>query len=102
VIKRETRQSLEFHLKDYQENLKFRYLFPLAETIAQRFEQAIVQQLQAYSTDFGMLAERLGTQQVDRESAAAVLDDMHACGRKISEGLARLKAGLSGAANADA
>ncbi len=102
VIKRETRQSLEFHLKDYQENLKFRYLFPLAETIAQRFEQAIAQQLQAYSTDFGMLAERLGTQQVDRESAAAVLDDMHACGRKISEGLARLKAGLSGAANADA
>ena len=102
VIKRETRQSLEFHLKDYQENLKFRYLFPLAETIAQRFEQAIVQQLQAYSTDFGMLAERLGTRQVDRESAAALLDDMHARGRKISEGLARLKAGLSGAANADA
>jgi len=102
VIQRETRQSLEFHLKDYQENLKFRYLFPLAETIAQRFEQAIVQQLQAYSTDFGMLAERLGTRQVDRESAAALLDDMHARGRKISEGLARLKAGLSGAVNADA
>lgn len=102
VIKRETRQSLEFHLKDYQENLKFRYLFPLAETIAQRFEQAVVQQLQAYSTDFGMLAERLGTRQVDRESAATLLDDMHARGRKISEGLARLKAGLSGAANADA
>jgi len=102
VIKRETRQSLEFHLKDYQENLKFRYLFRLAETVAQRFEQAIVQQLQAYSTDFGMLADRLGTRQVDRESAAALLEDMHVRGRKISEGLARLKAGLSGAANADA
>jgi hypothetical protein len=99
VIKRETRQSLEFHLKDYQENLKFRYLFRLAETVAQRFEQAVVQQLQAYSTDFGMLAERLGTRQVDRESAAARLADMHARGRKIGEDLARLKAGLSGAAD---
>jgi GTPase SAR1 family protein len=98
VIKRETRQSLEFHLKDYQENLKFGYLFRLAETVAQRFEQAVVQQLQAYSNDFGMLAERLGSRQVDRESAAARLADMHARGRKIGEDLARLKAGLSGAA----
>lgn len=99
VIKRETRQALDFHLKDYQENLKFRYLFRLAETVAERFEQAVVQQLQAYSTDFGVLAERLGTQQGDKESAAALLDNMHARGRKIGEGLARLKAGFSGAAN---
>ncbi len=99
VIKRETRQSLEFHLKDYQENLKFRYLFRLAETVAERFEQAVIQQLQAYSTDFGVLAERLGTQQGDKESAAALLADMHVRGRKIGEDLARLKAGLSGAAN---
>jgi GTPase SAR1 family protein len=95
AIKRETRQSLEFHLKDYQENLKFRYLFRLADTVAQRFEQAVGQQLEAYSADFGILAERLGTQQGDKESAAALLDDMHLRCRKTSEALARLKGDLS-------
>jgi GTPase SAR1 family protein len=98
VIKRETRQSLEFHLKDYQENLKFRYLFRLAETVAQRFEQAVIQQLQAYSADFGMLAQRLGTQQGDGESAAVLLADMHARCQEIGEALGRLKANLSNAA----
>jgi hypothetical protein len=97
VIKRETRQSLEFHLKDYQENLKFRYLFRLAETVVQRYEQAVIQQLQAYSADFGVLAERLGTRQGDKESAAALLADMHLRCQKIGEALTGLKADLPGA-----
>jgi hypothetical protein len=96
AIKRETRQSLEFHLKDYQENLKFKYLFRLAEAVAQRFEQAVILQLQAYSADFGVLAERLGTRQGDTENAAALLADMDRRCRKIGEALARLKLDLSG------
>jgi GTPase SAR1 family protein len=98
AIKRETRQSLEFHLKDYQENLKFRYLFRLAETVAQRLEQAVIQQLQAYSADFGVLAERLGTRQGDKENAAALLADMDQRCRKIGASLARLKESLAGVA----
>lgn len=97
VIKRETRQSLEFHLKDYQENIKFRYLFRLAETVAQRFEEAVNQQLQAYSADFGVLAERLGTRQGDKEQAAALLADMQLRCQQISEALTRMKADLAGA-----
>lgn len=97
VIKRETRQSLEFHLKDYQENIKFRYLFRLAETVAQRFEEAVSQQLQAYSADFGVLAERLGTRQGDKEHAAALLADMQLRCHQISEALTRMKADLAGA-----
>jgi len=96
AIKRETRQSLEFHLKDYQENLKFKYLFRLAETVAQHYEQAVLQQLQAYSTDFGVLAERLGSEQGDKESAAELLADMDRRCRKVGESLTQLKAGLAG------
>jgi GTPase SAR1 family protein len=97
-IKRETRKSLEFHLKDYQENLKFRYLFVLSETVAQRLAQAVTHQLQAYSADFGVLAERLSTRQGDKERAAALLADMDARCRRISEALGRLKEGMAGAA----
>ena len=98
AIKRETRQALEFHLKDYQENLKFKYLFRLAEIAAQRLEQAVVQQLQAYSADFGVLADRLGTRQGDKEGAVALLADMDRRCLRIGEVLARLKQDLSATA----
>jgi hypothetical protein len=94
-IKRETRQALVFHLKDYQENLKFRYLFSLAETVAQRLSQAVTEQLQAYSADFGALADRLSSKQVDKERAAAVLAVMDTRCRKIEEDLDRLKQAVS-------
>jgi GTPase SAR1 family protein len=97
-IKRETRKSLEFHLKDYQENLKFRYLFILSETVAQRLAEAVTQQLQAYSADFGVLADRMSTKQGDKERAAALLADMDARCRRIGEALGRLKQDLSGVA----
>jgi hypothetical protein len=102
AIKQETRQSLEFHLKDYQENLKFKYLFRLAETVAQHYEQAVLQQLQAYSADFGVLAERLGSEQGDKESAAELLADMDRRCRKVGETLTQLKAGLAGMAHSSA
>jgi GTPase SAR1 family protein len=102
AIKRETRQSLEFHLKDYQENLKFKYLFRLAETVARGYEQAVVQQLQAYSADFGVLADRLGTQQGDREKAAALLADMSRGCQKIGAALARLKQDIAASVNPSA
>ncbi|MGE5258416.1 MAG: dynamin family protein, partial [Hyphomicrobiales bacterium] len=68
-IKRETQQSLVFHLKDYQENLKFKYLFNLTETVVRRLSQAVTDQLQVYSTDFGALADRLSSRQGDKERA---------------------------------
>jgi len=98
AIKRETRQSLEFHLKDYQENLKFKYLFRLAETVAQSYEQAVLQQLQAYSADFGVLAERLGGEQSGKDSAAELLTDMDRRCRKIGDDLSALKTSLAGVA----
>jgi hypothetical protein len=95
-IKRETRKSLEFHLKDYQENLKFRYLFTLSETVAQRLSQAVSQQLQAYSADFAVLADRLSTKQGDKEHAAALLADMDVRCRRIGDVLGRLRQDISG------
>jgi len=94
-IKRETRQALAFHLKDYQENLKFKYLFSLAETATQRLSQAVTEQLQAYSADFGTLADRLSSKQEDKQRAAAALADMNARCRKIEEDLSRLKQDVS-------
>jgi hypothetical protein len=94
-IKRETRQSLVFHLKDYQENLKFKYLFSLTETVARRLSQSVTEQLQVYSADFGALANRLSTRQGDKKRAAAVLAGMDARCRRITADLDRLKQTVS-------
>jgi GTPase SAR1 family protein len=94
-IKRETQQSLVFHLKDYQENLKFKYLFSLTEAVVRRLSQAVTEQLQVYSADFGALADRLSTRRGDKERAATVLADMAARCQKIAEDLDRLKQTVS-------
>jgi len=90
-IRRETQNSLLFHLKDYQENLKFKYLFHVIEMAAERLSQAVTQQLQAYSADFGALSERVIIQQGDKERAAAVLEEMSRSCRRMGEQISRLK-----------
>jgi GTPase SAR1 family protein len=97
-IKRETRQALVFHLKDYQENLKFKYLFSMAEDTAQRLSQIVGEQLHTYSADFGVLADRLHATQADTEQAAAVLAEMDARCHAIQEDLGRLRQAISAVA----
>jgi len=97
-IKQETRQSFVFHLRDYQENLKFAYLFRLSEVVAQRLSQAVTEQVQAYSADFATLASQVSSRQVDKEQAATVLADMDARSRTVAERLLRLKQEVSGVA----
>jgi hypothetical protein len=94
-IKRATQEALVFHLKDFQENLKFRYFFALAEEAAQKLFLAVSQQLHAYSGDFGVLADRVHSAQADKEKALAVLGDMEGRCRRIQEDLLRLKQEIS-------
>jgi hypothetical protein len=94
-IKRETQNSLVFHLRDYQENLKFKYLYILSETVAKRLSLSVAQLLQAYSADFGVLADRVSAQQGDKDRTAALLEDMAARSRRIAENLGRLKQSIT-------
>jgi hypothetical protein len=95
-IKQATRQSFVFHLRDYQENLKFAYLFRLSEVVAQRLSQAVAEQVQAYSSDFATLAHQLSSRQEDKEKAASVLMEMDASSRKIAASLLRIRQEVSG------
>ena len=61
--------------------------------------QAVTEQLQAYSADFGALADRLSSNQEDKDRAADVLADMNARCRRIEEDLGRLKQDVSAASS---
>jgi GTPase SAR1 family protein len=96
-IKRETRQSLVFNLTDYQENLKFGYLYRMADTVARRLSEAVSEQLRAYAADFGVLAGKLNAKREDKQRAVAVLAEMETRCRELGERIEQLQQDLGAA-----
>ncbi len=90
-IQRETRHSLGFQLKDFQENLKFKYLFVLIEIGSERLAQAVGERLQAFAADFGALARGVSARQEDKERAAVVLTAMSQECRRLKVEIEALK-----------
>jgi hypothetical protein len=75
-MKRETEKSVVFNLKDYRENLKFRFLFKLVDATSDGFAQAVLDRFQAYFSDLSTTIERIGTSQKDKTRAIKILDQM--------------------------
>jgi GTPase SAR1 family protein len=90
-MKRETGKSVVFHLKDYQENLKFRYLFKLAEATADSCAETALNRFQAYFSDLSATMARIGTGQNDKAGAMKILDNMDQASRQLNEKLDRIR-----------
>jgi GTPase SAR1 family protein len=90
-MKRETGKSVVFHLKDYRENLKFRYLFKLAEATSDGFAQTVLDRFQAYFYDLSATMERIGTSQNDKARAMKILNEMNQISRRLNKKLDRIR-----------
>jgi GTPase SAR1 family protein len=86
-IKRETGKSLEFHLKDYRENLKFSYLFKLAEATSESYTQTALDRFQVYFSDLSGTTKHIGTSQSDKARAVNILKEMDQVSRQLNEKL---------------
>jgi hypothetical protein len=75
-MKRETAKSIAFHLKDFRENLKFRYFFKLVEAVSTSFGQTVLQHYQAYFSNLSATIERIGTRKSDKKKAKSILDEL--------------------------
>jgi len=75
-MKRDTEKSVIFNLKDYRENLKFRFLFKLVDATSEGFSQAVLDRFQAYFSGLSATIEGIGTSQKDKAKAIKILDDM--------------------------
>jgi len=75
-MKRDTEKSVVFNLKDYRENLKFRFLFKLVDATSEGFAQAVLDRFQAYFSGLAATIEGIGTSQKDKAKALKILDDM--------------------------
>ena len=90
-MKRETGKSIKFHLKDYCENLKFRYLFKLAEATSDGCAQITLNRFQAYFSDLSQTMARIGTSQNDKAGAVKILDEMDQTSRQLDEKIGRIR-----------
>ena len=75
-MKSDTQKSVVFNLKDYRENLKFRFLFKLVDATSEGFAQAVLDRFQAYFSDLSTTIEGIGTSQKDKAKAMKILEDM--------------------------
>jgi GTPase SAR1 family protein len=75
-IKRDTEKSVVFNLKDYRENLKFRFLFKLVDATSEGFAQAVLDRFQAHFSDLSASVEGISTNQNDKTRAVKILDNM--------------------------
>ena len=86
-IKRETGKSLEFHLKDYRENLKFSYLFKLAEATSDSYTQTALDRFQVYFSDLTGTMKHIGTSQNDKARAVKILNEMDQISKQLNKKL---------------
>ncbi len=90
-MKRETINSMVFHLKDYRENLKFSYLFKVAEAVSDGLVQQLLGRFQAFFSDLSATMENIGANQKDKARAVQILDELTQSSRQLGEKLNRIQ-----------
>lgn len=66
-MKRETERSIVSHFKDYQENIKFQYLFRLVDAISESIHQTLLERFKGYDTDLSKIVEQMNSDRIDKE-----------------------------------
>jgi GTPase SAR1 family protein len=65
-MKHETEKSIGLHFMDYRENIKFQYLFKLAEYTSTHVYEALVNRFQDYASNLTLLGEQVVLEKTDR------------------------------------
>lgn len=75
-MKKETEATLVFHFKNYRENIKFQYLFPLIEGVSGEMLTRLVDRFAGYHTDLSKLKAMADQSQESKNHALAAIDDI--------------------------
>jgi predicted transcriptional regulator len=75
-MKRETEKSVIFHFKDYQENIKFQYIYKLIESASNSLYETLIDRFQVYGTDLSDIVERINNKLINKQQAFEILRDM--------------------------
>jgi len=75
-VKRETEKSVIFHFKDYQENIKFQYIYKLIEAASNSLYETLIDRFRFYVADLSDIVELINNKQIDKQRASEILKEM--------------------------
>ena len=82
-IQRETERSMAFFFKDYQENIKFQYIYKIVEAVSFSLYESLVDRFQAYAADLSNSVELINDKLIDKGQASTTLQEMALTAEKI-------------------
>ncbi len=94
-LKKETEASLQFQFKNYRENLKYQYIFALAEAFCESLYQALTDHFGGYVTDISKSISAIHDKQSDKEHLQNFLKKIEDIVGNTQERLKRLKLEMS-------
>ncbi len=75
-MKRETEKSIVYHFKDYQENIKFQYIYKLIEAASNSLYEALTDRFRAYVADLSNIVGLINSKLIDKQQASEILKEM--------------------------
>ncbi len=100
-LKRETERSIEFHFKDYRENIKFQYVFKLVDAVSNALYEALLDRFQAYVTDLSKLVDGIEGRREDKDDAKEMLGELEKAALGLQERIVRSRNDIGRAVRMD-
>ncbi len=97
-MKRETERSIVSHFTDYRENLKFQYVYKLADAAIHSLLECLLAHFDAYSTDISRFAKGADVLQSDKDLMVQALKELRAASREIAGRLQGIREQMDGGA----
>ncbi len=95
-IKRETERSIKAHFQDYQEGIKFQYLFKLIKGYADISHEGLMEYYTAHQADLSNISNLMNTHQSDKREIDRSLDELTEKSAKIIARIDTLTSQLTG------
>jgi len=83
-MKQEAERSIVFHFKNYRENIKFQYIFKLADAVANRYYDILTERFQMYTTELSLLTSLINQRRIDKQQLFTILKEIDDDVRKVS------------------
>jgi hypothetical protein len=90
-MKRETERSVALHFKDYQENIKFQYIFKMTDLMSKQLHEVLVQQFRSYATNVFTAIEQVKERHLDKEATRDMLKRIETRSTSYTEKIAGLR-----------
>ena len=73
-MKRETERSVLSHLKDYKENIKFQYMYKLADAMSEHLYKGLLDSFDAYFSDISHMVALIREKRIDKTATLEELE----------------------------